>query len=347
MQTINSHLTLDYSNNLNEEFLKNQIKQFSDKCRENIFSMKQKEIEFYIKILKPYILFHPLYWYTNPLVKLIKEHVGNELPTCFLNYIKEIEEDPDFQNAIRYSIENYYNLILRNEDINEEQIQELLAIIEIDSSLKETIVNFIIFKILTQKLNLSDQIYIDILLYFFQIFKENSKEDFYIMTKAMPDIIVKNQRISINAKAKIKFGHQFIVLNSRTLKCSNIFKNLFVFFHEFWHTIQDRDDITPIQFREMFDMDEYLKNSISDYENNNYEALSYESDANLNALILLYQYLKSINFNEYDNILKQKIEYYRAKRNNNIRINSFGFEITLEEYFYQATQNLEQKIRPN
>lgn len=83
MQTINVTIFPNDLSFISEESLKCQIKQFSSKCLEKLFAVKQNDIDFYINLLKPYILKHPLYWYTNPLVKLIKEHVGNELPTCF------------------------------------------------------------------------------------------------------------------------------------------------------------------------------------------------------------------------------------------------------------------------
>ena len=71
--------------------------------------------------LLPVIAKDTLYWYTNPLLKVIKEHIGNELPMCFLLEIKKYETTPIFQNKIEEKKNRYASILLNNTDINEEQ----------------------------------------------------------------------------------------------------------------------------------------------------------------------------------------------------------------------------------
>lgn len=345
MQTINVTIFPNDLSFISEESLKCQIKQFSSKCLEKLFAVKQNDIDFYINLLKLYILKHPLYWYTNPLVKLIKEHVGNELPTCFFNYIKEIEEDIEFQRTVNESILQYQNIINNNEDITEEQVEELLAIIKISPKRTEEILNFIIYKIISKRLIVNDQLYSIIFFAFIDFFKQKSGENFYAFTKVIPDLIINNKKVTTNATAKKRYGNTFIFFNTKFITCDKIVKNLFVFFHEFWHTIQDRENITPSHLREMFKMDEFLSGTLSNYKNINYQNLSYESDANLNALIMLHQFLNSINISWYNDIIQAKIEHFRELRKNNIRINSFGVETTLEEYYQSIYLSQNPQVR--
>lgn len=331
---INNLNTINHRDFINEESLKHQIKQFSRKCLENLFAVKQEDIIFYINLLKPYILFHPLYWYVNPLVKLIKEHVGNELPTCFLNSIKEVEENDEFQNAVRDVCGKYANMIYTDGNITEEQVEELLEIPKLSSCLSyETILNFIIKKLLSKDLSISSELYQVVFFRFIEQFRIKNNGNFCACTKKIPDLVINGREVIRNAAVKKKYGRVLMQFNSNTLYSENITKNLFVFFHEFWHTIQDEEDVTPEYLRRMFKMDTFLCDQYSEYRENNYYQLSYECDANLNGLNLLLQYLNSIGFDKYNSLLRKKMLEFSEKRDNHIRIDKYGNEICLEDYY--------------
>lgn len=127
---INMNLTVretELTNEINftsEASLKCNIKQISLKCQKQIehFSFNLEDFHFYMSnYLLPVIAKDPLYWYTNPLLKVIKEHIGNELPMCFLLEIKKYETTPIFQNKIEEKKNRYASILLNNTDINEEQ----------------------------------------------------------------------------------------------------------------------------------------------------------------------------------------------------------------------------------
>ncbi|MCM1053555.1 MAG: hypothetical protein NC483_06245 [Ruminococcus sp.] len=334
--------TKSYNYYTNSVSFKCQIKQVANKWLEklSLFALDKKEVNFYImSLLKPYILEYPLYWYTNPLVKIIKEHVGNELPTCFLFSVEQVENSLEFKVALKKEIARYQKIIINNEDITEEQAEELLTIIDIDKTINPSLIlNFIIFKILTHKLTINSELYKKLFFKFIDNFKMKNNLDFYAFAKNIPDVIINGKTTVIDAEAKEKFGHIYIAFNNKTLNCNDLAKNLFVFFHEYWHTVQDKPQYTESCFIELFKMDEYLQNNLGGYEDLNYDCLSFESDANLNGLILLYNYLNSIGFTIYNDTLKAKIEEFRVLRNNTNRLNKYSITISLIDYFNQVAR---------
>ncbi len=102
----------------NESAIKRQIKQISIKCLDklSLFALEKDEVDHYIKeFLEPFIFIRPFYWFTNPLVRIIKEHVGNELPSCFLFSIAAIENSPLFLQVWKTEVERYKDKMLGDE----------------------------------------------------------------------------------------------------------------------------------------------------------------------------------------------------------------------------------------
>ena len=174
----------------NEEYFKRLIQEITTNCLEklSIFALEKSEIDYYIThYLKPYILIKPIYWYTNPLVKLIKEHVGNELPASFLYLIKETEENLEFQKKIEKEKSVYKLKILKKEDITEEDIENLMALIEIGDFVKEeTVLNYIINKITNRKIN--NHIKKTIFFKFIKLYIKKNNLDIVVYEKNIADI---------------------------------------------------------------------------------------------------------------------------------------------------------------
>ncbi len=195
-------------------------------------------------------------------------------------------------------------------------------------------------KILENKLVLNDNLYQKVLLKFMELFKKRNNLSYYISLKRIEDdIIFKNgQEIKIinDAIIKNKHNHYHIIFNIDQIKCSNIKTNLKTFFHETWHFIQNNELYSEKYHRNLFKMDLYIAKIKGEYVKNNYENLSYESDAFLNENILLYQYLANISkpiFEENKETVLANIRKYSTRRESLYRIDQFGNKISRNIYF--------------
>lgn len=124
-----NRLILDNNFPSNGNSIKRQIKQIATKCQKQVehFDFSVAEFCFYLSnYLIPYVYYDPIYWYSNPLIKLVKEHIGNEIPMCFFNYLQQVETKPHFLAALNLIEEKVEQLINNNEDISSEEAIYLL-----------------------------------------------------------------------------------------------------------------------------------------------------------------------------------------------------------------------------
>lgn len=329
----------------NESAIKRQIKQISIKCLDklSLFALEKDELDYYIKeYLEPFIFIRPFYWFTNPLIKVIKEHVGNELPACFLFSIERIENSNEFLDALNNEIERYQKKIFRDEDLTEEECKELLAISKQNIGLNEEIViNYILKKIINGRIDISNDFYEEVFLSFAQIIKNKNDLPVYVTAsdKLKETLNDKGQKIIPDAYVVKKNGTTNVKFYRRILTPNCVLDNLFVLFHEYRHLVQDDDRLTSLRMQMLFQMDQYLTNTKGGYEIANYHSLSYESDANLYGYIMLYQYLNHLGITRYNAELFKKMFYYNNLRYSMIRKNQFGENVDLKEYFTRTIKS--------
>jgi len=157
---------------------------------------------------------------------------------------------------------------------------------------------------------------------------------FYLSCREMPACIKNNKEMITFAYVKERFGAIYMKFNIKTLKCENIILNLFTFFHELWHLLQDREEYTSLYYRELFFMDKMLDAHCSYYHGLNYKNFSYEIDANINSLRILYRLLVELNIGkEYYKLIKEGMEIYYKKMGNLVRFDQFENEVPLDLLF--------------
>lgn len=322
--------------------IKYQIKQIADKCLDklSLFALDKDEVDYYInEYLKPYISEQPLYWYTNPLVKVIKEHIGNELPICFLSLIDKIEASREFNEALEREKIRYLNVLNNDLDINSEECEELLVLMKIDDRFPiSLVINFILKKIIQKKLVLEDDLYQRIFLEYIKAQEKVSSKRFCAFFKNIPDEIRDGIVYTTDAEVLEQNGVTYVRFNRKHFKCENILLNLFVFYHEKRHIFQESDEETSEYLRELFMMDKYLNSNKSGYKRNNYRFLSYEADANLYGCINLYQYLLSFGILDYQRDILEAMISFNNLRYSRKRIDQYGREVLVDQYFVHLTQ---------
>lgn len=325
--------------------IKRQIKQISIKCLDklSLFALEKDEVDCYIKeYLEPFIFIRPFYWFTNPLVKVIKEHVGNELPTCFLFSIERIENSNEFLEALNTEIARYQNKIFRDEDLTEEECKELLTVSKLNIGLDEKmVINYILKKIINGRINISKEFYEEVFISYAELIKNENDLPVYISVsdKLKETLNDKGQIIIPNAYVANKNGSTRLKFNRKILVPSCVLDNLFVLFHEHRHLVQDDDRFTSLRMQRIFQMDKYLSNTKGGYETTNYHCLSYESDANLYGYIMLYQYLNHLGISRYNSELFKKMFYYNNLRYSMFRKNQFGEIVDLKDYFTRTVKS--------
>ncbi len=327
----------------NDSEIKRQIKQISIKCLDklSLFSLEKEEVDYYIKeYLEPYILTLPIYWFTNPLVRVIKEHVGNELPTCFLFSISEIENSEEFLKALDIEVERYNDKILNDEDITEEECEELFTVAKLNIGLDiMTVINFIFKKITMKKLVIGDVLYQEIFLEYVSWFKTVNQYAFFAFFKNIPDTIEDGATYTTDAEVLKQNGVIYIRLNKKHFKCENILLNLFVIYHEVRHIFQETDLNTSIYLRDLFKMDKYLKTNVNGYLKHNYDKLSYEADANLYGCMLLLKYLHQLKIKKYNREIIKHMFSFNKMRYETMRLDSYARPITLNMFFSKVASS--------
>jgi len=329
----------------NESAIKRQIKQISIKCLDklSLFALEKDEVDHYIKeFLEPFIFIRPFYWFTNPLVRIIKEHVGNELPSCFLFSIAAIENSPLFLQVLKTEVERYKDKMLRDEDISEDECEELLVVSKLNIGFNQMdVINYIIRKIILGCLVISDSLYEEIFLEYANLLKIKNGLPIYISIsdKLKETLNDKGKKIIPDAYVVKKNGTTNVKLRRGMLSTKCVLDNLFVLFHELRHLGQDDDNYTSSRMQMLFQMDQYLSNTKGGYETSNYHLLSYEADANLYGYIMLYQYLNHLGIIKYNAELFKKMFYYNNLRHCTYRKNQFGEAIDLKDYFVRTVKS--------
>lgn len=328
-----------------EDSLKCKIKQVALKCQKDIehFSFSNEKFHSYIAdYLVPYIYYDPLYWYSNPLIREIKKHIGNEIPMCFLNIIEFFENDSNYRNSLNTVKQIIEQILLLGKDISSEEAIELIdASILLNDFYPELVCNYLIGKIMEKKLVLDDANYQRLFFQFVELFKQRNSLSCYFMKGRFERRIVDDKVIVIDAIIKKKNGTYRIIFNEHTLTCDNILSNLRTLFHETWHFVQKDAEYSEQYYRELFIMDTFLAQTKGEYGENNYDFMADESDAFLNENIMLYQYLNRISKITFDQeksnilrIVREKI----AARSNTLRKDQFGNTIYIDEYFERITK---------
>lgn len=332
----NLNLSFNFSN---EDSFKCQIKQLAIKCQKDIdhFSFNMEEFRSYIATyLIPYSYYDPLYWYSNPLTQEIKKHIGNEIPMCFFNALT-IEEDPTFQNSFNQIKNIIESTILSNEDISSKEAIELLDIsLQLPNLYPDLICNYLISKILEQKIFLDNYNYQRLFFHFANLFKKRNNLKCYFIQGHLTPQIVGDKKIITDAIIKNINGTYRIIFNEETLTCFNILENLRTLFHETRHYVQKNALYSEQYYRELFIMDTFLSKTKGEYNDNNYDLLSDENDAFLYENILLYHYLQNISLKVFEKEKRKILRTIREKqiaRNNLARQDQFGNPIYIDEYF--------------
>lgn len=337
-----NRLILDNNFPSNGNSIKRQIKQIATKCQKQVehFDFSVAEFCFYLSnYLIPYVYYDPIYWYSNPLIKLVKEHIGNEIPMCFFNYLQQVETKPHFLAALNLIEEKVEQLINNNEDISSEEAIYLLEYSHLSPAFQEKIIKFLIAKIMCGTLTIDTETYKKI----FELFSNNYKKrnaNCYIMIKPLHEInaLGRKQESKDYGITSKKNGHYYIIFNEAQLSPANILENLYTLFHEIWHTLQLDNNYSSPYERELFLKDIFLGKTLMGYEKRNYNYLSHEADAYIHETLLLLDYLKDKNLQESTEI-KSKLQKYYELLHRQVRFDEFGNPINLDIYFDMVTKN--------
>lgn len=293
--------------NIPEDVLLSEVNKLANKFKNDIshFSLDYDELVQCFRIYVGRLVQHnPLNLYDNSLSILIFEHMGDTISDKFMEEFRRYEENPDYMRRFNGIINYYQECIADGYGLDDEEFNEMYRLSFIDKKNSDIYIRYLLSQIIEANNVVDKEMYDSLIKRFVDMIvrKNNLNVSFKI------GILDKSDNI---AETVLRNGTYYILYSRDKLRPENVLENLEFIFHEIWHTVQDSSEYSEDWEVEMFKKEDFIRRTLGErYYDENYERFSYEVDADLHAVIMLSQLLRSISPNTYNSnkhLLERKI----------------------------------------
>lgn len=253
--------------------------------------------------------------YTNPLSNFIRFHMGTNVPGCIEEEFQVYEESKDFKFDLQ-EVKDYYKSLIEEEVIlSQKEFDELSKLALLDTEDSQDFIKYLLGQLIegnnTAQSSITNAL---VSRYFGNLLRENDL--YYQRTKTT------NQDVNLEFQNKI--------INA-----------IYPMFYDAWSSVQTKEEYNDPSIISMIKIDDYFRELYGeDYYDENSDVYSSEVDSNLNATLLLADFLQEVSpitFHEHRDWLNKRAKnltdtLYDRQRNfkgENYNIDEI-FEQTLE-----------------
>lgn len=293
-----------------EKTLLSEVENIAFKFRNDIIHFALDYEEF-VRVFHEYVgrlvEYNPIYLYDNPLSLLVRDCLGDEIPEQFNQEFEKYENDSNYNERLNRIISYYQECINEGYAISDFEFAELYRLSLIDKENEEKYIRYLLGQIIEENNIIDEKTYQSILEIFVKTIIKNNKLN-VCFRMGTP----KEQFDDVIADTIYRYGIYYVTYNSKKLNIDYVLEDLEFIFHEIWHTVQDSDEYSDNSLIELFKKDDYIRRVFGEnYYDDNYGMISYEVDADLHAVMMLGDLLKSISPESYElnkNILENKVK---------------------------------------
>ncbi len=244
-------------------------------------------VEYFHEYMPHLLKYNPLNLYTNPLSNFIRIYMGKYVPGCIDEEFKKYEDSLEFKLDMQEVKDFYKSLVEDDAILSQKEFDELSKLSIIDDENSCIFIKYLLGQLIEGN-NSAQSSVSNILInyYFSNLLRENDL--FY------------QRPTNINTDIDTEFK-------------SRIINTLYPLFYGAWSKVQRNAEYNDPSIISMIKIDDYFRDVYgAEYYEENKESYSSEVDANLNATLLLADFLQEVSpvtFHEHRDWLNE-----RAKR---------------------------------
>lgn len=303
-------MTYNENADIDEDRLLSEVDELSTKFRQDIscFSLDYDElVNSFHRYVGRLIQINPINLYDNSLSRLVRDCMGDTIPSEFMKEFKRYEKDDHFIRRFRKITDYYHGCIEEGYAISDEEFNELYKLSLIDKNNSDKYTRYLLSQVIEGNNCIDKEMYKALIERFVKsVIKNNSLNVCFKIGK--PEEIFGDEI----ADTIYRYGTYYVTYDGEKLNPENVLEDLEFVFHELWHTVQDSDEYSDAAAIELFKKDDYIRRIFGKtYYDENYERFSYEVDADMHAAMMLSQLLKDISPETYclnKNLLDNKID---------------------------------------